>query len=149
MSTFDIDFMQQEVEAQFDVESVPHPEGEYQFRVAKMEFRQWVKKDDPTISGVALDLTLEAMDEEVKKELGQETIFVRGGVPIEIGEDGKSIAKGKNKNVPLGRFLEACDCNRPGVPYSSAIGQIIMAKVKHDVVDDQVFARASKFAKID
>lgn len=152
MSVFDAsaisNLMNAEVETEFDTVSVPHPEGEYLFKIVKMEPRAWSKKDDPTINGVSMDVTLEAMDQDVLAELGVEKCTVRGGIPLEIADDGKTLAKGSNKNVALGKFLDAVDCNRAGTPMLAALNQLVMCKVVHELVDDIPYAKVRKFARV-
>lgn len=149
MSAFDLaSLMGQEIEQELDTTSLPHPEGDYMFKIVKLEPRAWSKKDDPTVNGVALDITLEAMDQDVLTELGMTKCIVKGGIPLEIAEDGKSLAQGKNKNVPLGRFLDAVDCNRAGVPLTAALNQMVMVKVVHEIVDEVPYAKAKKYARV-
>ena len=150
MSIFDVSsIMNVELAQELDTVSIPHPEGDYMFKIVKMEPRAWTKKDDPTKNGVALDITLEAMDQDVLTELGVEKCIIRGGIPLEIADDGKTLAQGSNKNVPLGKFLDAVDCNRPGVPLTAALNQIVMVKVVHEIVDEVPYAKAKKFAKVE
>lgn len=149
MSIFELSsLMNEEIKQELDTASIQHPEGDYTFKIVKLEPRAWSKKDDPTVNGVTLDVTLEAMDQEVLKELNVEKCIVRGGVPLELAEDGKSLAQGKNKNVALGRFLDAVDCNRAGVPLTAALNQLVLVKVVHEIVDDVPYAKAKKFARI-
>jgi len=150
MSMFDPDnFINAEVNSELDTKSIPAPEGDYAIKIVKLKARAWAKKDDPTINGVAIDVTCEVVDQNILSDIGLEKLIVMGSIPLEIAEDGKSLAEGKGRNVALGRFREACDINRPGMPNSSAIGCIVLGRVGHDVLEDgTIIAKVKRFAKL-
>lgn len=141
-------FVQAVIEEEVSTEITPCPEGEWQLRVVKLDPRVWVKKDDPTKSGVALDVLYEVVSQEALEEAGVHQLFVKGGIPLELAEDGTSLAKGKGVNVALGKFLNACGCNKPGMSLETTIGQVILGSVTHDLVDDTIFARVKKLAAL-
>lgn len=142
-------FINEAVNSELDTKTIPCPEGEWQLKVSKIAVRSWAKKDDPTINGIALDITCEVVDQEALNEAGTNRLIVMGGVPLEIAEDGKSLAEGKGKNVALGRFREATGINKPGIPNSAAIGCIFLGKVTHDTMDDgTIIAKVKRFAAL-
>lgn len=146
------EFMNQTMTDSNSTELIPVPEnmsGEgYVAVVTGVDVRQWVKKTDPSVSGLALDLVWEIQDEEVKKAVSRDKVTVKQGIMLDITETGQ-IDMAKGKNVNLGRLREALGLNNPGEPFSfmQLEGQIGSIFVKHRIVGDDVFAEVGRVEK--
>lgn len=110
----------------------PVPEGEYLAIITKVNARQWQAKDDPSKSGVTLDVTWEIDDGELKARLGREKITVRQGVMLDISELTGALDTSKGKNVGLGRLREAVGLNEPGRPFAfvmlqGKVGRVVVS----------------------
>jgi len=110
-------FLDQSTDQSNDTVLIPVPVGEYTAVIEKVTARQWVAKDDPTKTGVTLDITWEIDSPEVRELLGREKVTVRQGIMLDLTETG-NLDMGKGRNVGLGRLREAVDLNIPGQPFS-------------------------------
>lgn len=130
-------------------EAIPVPVGEYTAVIGEVKCRPWQKKDDPSIAGLALDLSWDIDDAAVKELLGRDKVKCKQGVMLDLTESG-GLDMGKGKNVGLGRLREACDLNRAGEPFafSMLVGRIAKVKVEHRVNGDQIFAEVKAVAKL-
>lgn len=115
-----------------DTQLRPVPEGEYTAVIQSYEPRTWTSRDDPTKSGVALDIKWEIDDEALKQELGRKPT-IKQGVMLDLTEDGKGLDMGKGRNVGLGQLREALGLNQPGQRFGFAMlpGGIARVKVGH------------------
>lgn len=149
MSTFNLDtFIDQDLTAEVSTEIIPCPVGDWQAKITKVTPKTWAKKDDPSVNGVLLEIDYEIVDQAAKEEAGIDKLMVRGSVPLEIAEDGKSLATGKGVNVPLGKLLQAAGCNRTGIPLSALVGQIVLVNVIQEEYEGNMYAKAKKVAAI-
>lgn len=132
-----------------DTQRLPVPIGEYMGLVEKQEVRSWKKRDDPSIGGLALDVTWTVEDEAVKAALGRDKVTVKQGIMLELTEQG-GLAMGKGQNADLGRLREAVGCNTPGQPFTFAhlVGRPAKISIKHRLDGDNIFAEVKGVAKI-
>lgn len=132
-----------------DTKFVPVPAGEYTALVGEVKARSWVSKQDPSKSGVALDVTWEIDDAGVKALLGREKVTVKQGLMLDLTEAG-TLDMGKGRNVGLGRLREAVDLNRPGEAFapSMLVGRVAKIKIDHRVDGDQIYAEVKQVAKL-
>lgn len=134
MSSFDpASFLNQTVEGSNDTMAVPIPVGEYQAMISKVEPRQWKKKDDPSVSGVALDILWDVQDDGVKQALGRDKLIAKQGVMLDLTDDGQGLDMGKGKNIALGRLREATGLNDASQPFafSMLLGRPAKVKIVH------------------
>lgn len=97
--------------------STPCPADEFVAVVKEVKARQWKKKDDPSVAGMALDILWSVDDAAVRALLDREEVVVKQGVMLDLTEQG-GLDMGKGKNVGLGRLREALSLNEPGQPFS-------------------------------
>lgn len=111
---------------------VPVPVGDYTAIADKFEIRQWVNKEDPTKSGLALDVHWAIDDQAVKDLLGRDKVTVKQGIMLDLTEEG-GLDMGKGKNVGLGKLRAALGLNNPGQSFSfnQIPGQIAKIKIGH------------------
>lgn len=143
------DFLnQQEVTDKFETSFSPIPAGEYMGMITKREAKVQPKPDgsgDWTI----LDITWQIDDARARDATGMQSPTLRDSVFLDM-ENGK-LATGKNKNVGLGRLLEALGINgQPGNPFNNMVGKI--AKVQVVVEPDKkdptkVYNRVKAYGK--
>ena len=132
--TFDVNsLLSQTIAEAGSTQTVPVPAGDHRAYVEKWELKTWAKKDDPTVSGVKLQVIWNIEDQEVRDLLGRDKVLVQQDIMLDLDENG-NIALGKGRNVDLNRLREALHMNG-GRPFSfSAIdGQYAIISVKHDV----------------
>ena len=101
MSTFRAEqFMNQEFNEANDTKSVPCPEGDYLGLTEKAELRSWVSKNDPSKSGLTLDIAWIVEDEAVKQELGRDKVVVSQGIMLDLTPEGNlDMGKGRTSSL--------------------------------------------------
>ena len=108
LSTFDPDlFLGSEVEGEFETSYQRVPPGEYPGVIDDVKVRKVDTKDGPR---AVMDVTWLILDEEVKKETELERPTCRQGMFLDVNDQG-GLDRGKNKNVAVGRLLEALGMN--------------------------------------
>lgn len=150
MSAFDPDlFLAQTVEQANDTKITPCPSGEFMGYVKDFKARQWQGKKDPSMSGVALDITWSVDDQGVKQLLDRDEVTVKQGIMLDMTEEG-GLDMGKGKNVGLGRLREALGLNIPGQAFSFAMlsGRVAKITVTHRVDGEDIFAEVKMVGKV-
>lgn len=135
MSMFNpADFLNTEVSEANSTKRELCPAGMHLAVIDKIEARPWTKKDDPTKSGVTLEVTWSIQNQEVLTALDQDKVTVRQGVMLDFNEAG-GLDTGKGKNIGLGRLREALGLNVPGVPFvfNQLVGRMANVVVQHEV----------------
>jgi hypothetical protein len=124
-----------------DTVSVPIPVGEYLAVVRDVKVATWAKKDDPSVSGLKLNLTWDIDSPELKELLGRKEVKIIQGVMLDITDDGQ-LDMGKGRNISLGRLREATDLNKAGNPFSFNMltGRMAKIKIKHRIHEQSVLA---------
>lgn len=142
-------FLDMQVTEANSTSSTPCPVGEYMAIIDEVKPRQWQKKDDPSKSGLALDLIWNVDDANVKALLERDKVVVKQGIMLDLTDSG-SIDMGKGKNVSLGRLREALGLNTPGQAFSFSMlkGRVAKVQVSHRVDGDQIFAEVKAVAKV-
>lgn len=132
-----------------DTKLVPVPAGEYLAIADDVKARQWKKRDDPTVSGLALDIKWAIDDPAVKALLEREKVIVEQGIMLDLTDSG-GLDMGKGKNVTLGKLREATGLNQPGAPFSPMmlVGRSAKIRVEHDVQGENIYARVKAVTKI-
>lgn len=146
---FDVDsFLSQQIDQSLDTKVTPPPIGEWQGVIEDVKARQWTKKDDPSKSGVALDVTWSLTDPTVLAHCARDKVTVRQGIMLDT--DGGSLALGPGKNIGLGRLREAVGLNTPGQPFSFAmlVGRMAKVKVAHRIEGEDVYGEVKGVARI-
>ena len=129
LSTFDPDlFVGAEEEGGFETTYEKVPPGEYNAVIDSIAAKKVDTKDGVK---AVMDVTWHILDEEVKKETELEKPTCRQGIFLDVNKKG-GLDRGKNKNVALGRMLEAIGIN-DGKPWSpgSIVGSQAIARVEH------------------
>lgn len=121
----------------------------YMILARKLDCRTWQKKDDPSVSGLALDIQWEIQDETVKTFCGRDKIFCKQGIMLDLTDSGQ-LDMAKGKNIDLGKLREALGLNTPGEPFSFSmiIGRMARGFVHHRVVGEDVYAEIKRVAKL-
>ena len=114
-SVFDPEaFMHDEVEGALDDKYTPIIEGDWTAYIDRVEADTRKGKDGE--QSHILEVYYAVMDEEVKEAAEMDDPTVRQTVWLDI-EKGR-LARGKNKNIQLGRIRTAVNQNERGVPWS-------------------------------
>jgi hypothetical protein len=140
MSMFDpAQFLDATTHEAGSTESVPIPEGEYPAIIKSITPRQWSKKDDSTVSGLAFDVLYEIEDDGLKALLERKIVTIKQGFMMDMTEGG-AIDYGKGKNIAWNRLRDACGLNQPGRPFSPSmlVGQFAKVMVKHRLDDSSI-----------
>lgn len=136
-----------------DTKLIPVPDnmaGEgYLMLAGKVDCRTWQKKDDPSVSGLALDIQWEIQDEEVKTICGREKITCKQGIMLDLTDSGQ-LDMAKGKNIGLGKLREAMGLNVAGQPFSFSMitGRMAKGFVQHRVNGEDVFAEIKRVGKV-
>lgn len=141
-------FASQTIEGANDTVRIPVEEGEYPAIIDKHEFRSWTSKDG-TQSGIALDILWSIQDQAQVEKTGMAKALVKQGLMFDLNAAG-GIDTGKGKNIALGKLREALSLNHPSKPFSfdQLDGQMAKVRVKHRLVDDDVFADVKGVTKL-
>jgi hypothetical protein len=110
-------FLNSSIDQTNDTIIIPVPVGEFLGACEKVEIRNWAKRDEPSVGGLALDLVWTVEDEGVKATLGRDKVTVKQGIILDLTESG-GLDMGKGKNIGLGRLREAVGLNVAGQPFS-------------------------------
>lgn len=143
-------FLDMSVTESNSTEFVPVPEGDYTGVAEKVDVRQWTKKDDPSVSGLTLEVQWKIdATQELKELLGRDSIIVKQGVMLDLTDAG-GLDMGKGRNVQLGKLRAALDLNNPGQAFSftQIVGRIAKVQVKQRVHEGAVYAEVKSVAHI-
>jgi hypothetical protein len=150
MSTFDPNtFLDMTTTDANSTQALPVPAGEYIAMVKEIKARPWTSRQDPSKSGMALDVTWSIDDAAVKEQLGRQEVTVKQGIMLDVTETG-GLDMGKGKNVSLGRLREATNLNQPGQPFGFRMleGRPAKVKVEHRIDGDNIYAEVKQVAKL-
>ena len=141
-------FLDMQITEANDTKLTPVPVGEYVAVIKEVKCRQWQSKQDPSKSGLTLDVTWSIDDPAVKELLGRDKVTVRQGVLLDLTESG-GLDMGKGRNVSLGRLREAVGLNTPGQPFSFSmlVGRVAKVSVSHRIDGDNIYAEVKSVTK--
>lgn len=113
--------------------------------------RAWTGKKDPTMGGIAIDLTVEfdlTGYPAVQAIVGLDKVQIVDGIMLDLTEGG-SIDYAPGKNGKLRRYREALGLNVPGQSFSIRMmeGRPIRCKIKHDPYEGEVYDKIESVAK--
>ena len=137
MSTFDPDsFLNQEIDANFDSEYTPTPEGEWEAQLDKLVADSFTVKNGEHAGEERpfLKATWRITDQEVIDETGIEEPRVTQTIFLDV-ENG-ALATGANKNIMLGKLREMAGLADKPFAISDLVGTAALIKVKHKILDD-------------
>jgi len=142
-------FLDTQVTESNDTKTIPVPVGEYTAVVEEVKCRQWQSKQDPSKSGLTLDITWMVDDSAVKELLGRDKVTVKQGIMLDLTESG-GLDMGKGRNVGLGRLREATNLNAPGQPFSFSMlaGRVAKVNVSHRIDGENIYAEVKGVAKL-
>ena len=142
MSTFDAAaFLDTTTTEASSTTSLPVPVGDYTAIIDDVKPRQWTSKEDPSKTGVALDIFWAIDSQEVKEALGRDKVTCKQGIMLELLDNG-ALDVGRGRNVQLGKLREATGLNTPGQPFSFAMlkGRLAKVSVSHRVDKDVIYS---------
>lgn len=142
-------FLDQQFTEANSTKRTPCPEGEFTATVEEVKCRQWASKEDPSKSGLTLDVVWSIEDEAAKQAVGRDKVIVRQGVMLEInGTNGLDMGKGKN--VGLGRLRAATGLNVPGQPFafSMLVGRMAKVQVTHRMDGEDIYDQIKAVAPL-
>lgn len=111
---------------------IPIPAQEHLVVVDKVDCRAWTKRDDPSKSGLALDVTYSIDSPAVKELLGRDKVTVTQGIMLDLTPTG-ALDSARGRNTELGRLREATGLNKPGesFKFGMLLGKVLKVKVVH------------------
>ena len=142
-------FLDMQVTEANDTKTIPVPVGEYVAVAEEVKCRQWQSKQDPSKSGLTLDITWSVDDAAVKELLGRDKVTVRQGIMLDLTDSG-GLDMGKGRNVGLGRLREAVGLNTPGQPFSFSmlVGRVAKVSVSHRIDGENIYAEVKGVTKL-
>lgn len=142
-------FLDMQITESNDTKTIPVPAGEYTAVAEEVKCRQWQSKQDPSKSGLTLDITWSIDDAAVKGLLGRDKVTVRQGIMLDITDSG-GLDMGKGRNIGLGRLREAIGLNTPGQPFSFSMiaGRVAKVNVSHRIDGENIYAEVKGVAKL-
>lgn len=142
-------FLDMQVTESNDTRTIPVPVGEYTAVAEEVKCRQWQSKQDPSKSGLTLDITWSVDDAAVKELLGRDKVTVKQGIMLDLTDAG-GLDMGKGRNVGLGRLREALGLNTPGQPFSFMMvsGRVAKISVSHRSDGENIYAEVKGVAKL-
>lgn len=122
---------QTQVADKLETQFSPIPAREYIGMITKFEAKQQPNKENTGMYTI-VDVFIAIDDAAAKEATGMANPVVRDSMFLDIGPDGK-LETGKNKNIALGRYLEACGVNgQPGNPWQLMQGKMVKVQVTVD-----------------
>lgn len=101
--------------------------------VGEVKPRTWQSKDDPTKSGIAVDIPVKidlAAYPDLQQVVGATEVTLTDGLILDVVPGSGAIDNAPGKNSKLRRWREALDLNKPGDTFSFRLMQGRMVKVK-------------------
>ena len=117
--------------------------------IKDVKARPWQKKDDPSVSGMALDVVHEiTLTGDVAKEVGQEKITLTDGFIIDL-TDGGTLDNSPGKNRRVRQYRDALDMNKPGDTWSPRrmVGRSLLTVLDHELYLGDIQERIGALAK--
>lgn len=134
MSKFDADaFLNQEVDANFESEYTPVPEGEFEAQIKTVGVASFTDKTTGEEKPF-LKLQWTITDPAVEEETGMSSPVVHQTVFLDF-ENGV-LLEGTNKNVVLGKLREIGGLEANPFRMTDLTGVSAIVKVKHRILDD-------------
>jgi hypothetical protein len=144
-------FLNQTNEGGFETKYVKVEQGEYPAVIKKVDYRTLPKKDKPEENSHILDVTYFIDDARQKELTGMDEPTARQSIFLDVTADGK-LDRSKNRNVNLGRLLEALGLNdRPNWSFNDFPGRPVMVKIIHSPnpkAADDPFVNVDKVGKM-
>lgn len=142
------EFLDQQIVESNSTQTVPVPVGDYMAIPTDVKCRSWQSKNDPSMSGLALDIIWEIDSPELKELLGRDKVTAKQGVMLDINDAGQ-LDMGKGRNVGLGRLREALGLNNPGQPFSFTMipGRPAIIKIAHRIDGENIYAEVKGVAR--
>ena len=141
----------QTIDSKLETSFSPIPAGEYIGMISKLEAKEQPKDDNSGVWTI-LNITWTVDDARARDATGMQSPTIRDSVFLDIDPDTKKLATGKNKNIGLGRLLEAVGLNgQPGNPFQMLPGKIAKLQVtaEPDKKDkDRIFNRVKAYGKV-
>lgn len=133
MSAFDADsFLSQEIEANFDTEYTPCPEGEHEGQVLRLAVSSFTDKETQEDKPI-LKLFWNITEASVLADLGVEEMVVPQTVFLDF--EGGVLLTGANKNITLGQLKEMAG-NPKNFVLTDLVGISGICRVKQRMLDD-------------
>lgn len=113
--------------------------------------RTWQGKEDPSKSGIAMDVKIEFdlnSDPAELARVGVPKVIIQDSIMLNLTDSG-AIDLAPGKNGRLRQYREALDMNKSGEPFSfrNMIGRPIRAKIKHDPYQGEIFDKVDSVAR--
>lgn len=125
-------FLDQQFTDANDTKSIPVPAGEFIAVVEETKINTWQAKDDPSKSGLKLQIQWSVDDEGVKATVGRDKVTVRQEIMLDLTDSG-TLDFGRGKNIRLGKLRDALGLNTPGQPFAFSMlaGRVARITVGH------------------
>lgn len=125
-------FLDQQFTEANDTKLIPVPAGEFVAVTEEAKIVPWQSKDDPSKSGLKLQVTWAIDDEGVKGVTGRDKVTVRQEIMLDLNDAGM-LDFGRGKNTRLGKLRDALNLNTPGQPFSFSMiaGRVARITVGH------------------
>jgi hypothetical protein len=122
---------------------------DYLALIKDVKSRTWQGKEDPSKSGVALDVQMEiTLTAEQAKAVGQEKITLTDGFILDLTEGG-TIDNSPGRNRRVRQYRDALDMNKPGDTWSPRrmIGRTLMCQLSHELYQGDIQERIAALRK--
>ena len=119
--------------------------------IGEPKSRAWVGKQDPTKSGIAIDISVEidlSAYPDVAAETGANKVTLNDSIMLDLTE-ANTIDNAPGKNGKLRRWREALGMNTPGDPFSFRMmqGRQIKVKIGHREYQGDIFDEIASVVK--
>lgn len=137
MSSFDIDsFLNQEVDANFESEYTPVPEGDFEAQISKVDIQAYTAKkgDDAGQEKPILKLSWRINDPEVTETTGMDEPTCVQSIFLDFSDG--VLEEGTNKNIALGKLRVIGDLEANPFRLTDLEGVSGIVRVKHRILED-------------
>lgn len=133
-------FMAETIDAEFDTEIIPIPEGEHLGQIGtgpddvKVSYGISPKNNKPWMRA---DIRIRLTDPNLAQQLQREEVWARYSLMLDLNENGKLDTR-PQRNVNLGKLRAAVGQNIKGQPWAWSMlnGQAVKVKIKQRKADD-------------
>ncbi len=150
MSTFDPSAFLDATITEPSTKRSPLPAGmDFVGVIGEVKARTWQGKNDPTKSGVVMDVPVEIdLSAYPGVNIGATKVTLTDGIMLDVTDSGM-IDNSPGKNGKLRRYREALNMNKAGDAFSfrAMQGRTIKVKISHRTYEGEIFDQIDSVAK--
>ena len=109
-------FLNQTIETVTADKTIPHPEGDFEGQITKIDFNHGTSKDSGKV-WVRMKATIKCLDPQVAADVGLDEVKVYDDFFIDLTDEG-GLDMSANRNIRLGKYRTAAGMNNEGEEFN-------------------------------